>query len=157
MSTIRNLFSVKYVVKVHSLSAIAEYLFSASFRVTFARADYDAKRVSAPGATISMQMFWRAANTSERISAARIAVLLSRMTLGTKGEREKERVHLFMCYHCEFGKICRHAVVALDAGMWLQFRRILFGRFEFWFFSLLRCVYQKELIKKKKLLSFSEA
>jgi len=56
-------------------------------RSPFARTDYNARRASAPGATISMQMSHRAANIKP---TARVA-LLDRMALQPDREGERER------------------------------------------------------------------
>jgi len=86
-------------------------------RSPFARIDYNARRASAPGATISMQMSHRAANIKP---TARVA-LLDRMALESERKRrreierererktEKGRVHLAIAIaEGEFGKICRN-------------------------------------------------
>lgn len=72
----------------------------------FAWVDYDAKRISATGATISMQMSRRATNTKP----ARVAVLLERMAnkeneRGRKREGEKSSTNVFIFVRGKFGKI----------------------------------------------------
>lgn len=77
----------------NALFAISDAVFFASFcalhatRSLFVRADYDAKRATAPGATISMQMSRRAANTKP---AARVALLDRALAAIYVGKKETE-------------------------------------------------------------------